>query len=82
MATLKSTLVPGSKEESEVLQMLEQMENDKAYSTQPRYAANTEKYPNNLITFTQQHMEHLRKFPGIDPEQYISNLKLMNRSYV
>jgi len=80
MSVNKSTLVPGSEEEARILSLLKQMEENKAYSTKPRYAANADKYPDNTISFSKQHIEHLRKFPNIDPEQYISNLKLMNRS--
>jgi|GEM_PF-621261 len=67
-------------EEAEVLVTLEQMENDEAYNTEPRYAADTVKYPDNIIRFSQKHIEHLRKFPGTDPDQYISNLKLMTKT--
>ena len=67
-------------EEAEVLQLLEQMEDDKAYNTESHYAVDTIKYPDNKIRFSQKHMEHLRKFPAINPEQYISNLKLMTRT--
>ena len=41
--------------------------------------SDVERYPNNLITFAQSHIEHLKKFPNINPDQYISNLKLMTK---
>lgn len=63
--------------EPEVRQLLEEMEGDKRYNTKSRYVADTLKYPDNQITFTEKHLEHLRKFPDIDPNQYISNLRLM-----
>ncbi len=67
-------------QEAEVRSILEQMELDIAYNTESHYVANTEKYPTNIITFSQKHMEHLRKFPSINPDQYISNLKLMTKT--
>lgn len=65
--------------EDEVLVLLLEMENDDRYNTAPRYVVDTEKYPDNMITFSQRHLEHLRKFPDINPHQYISNLKLMTK---
>ncbi len=63
--------------EPEVRQILQEMEGDNRYNTNSRYVADTTKYPTNLITFTEKHLEHLRKFPDIDPNQYISNLRMM-----
>lgn len=68
-----------SVDEEEILGTLKQMEKDKAYNTKSRYHADTEKYPNNEITFSQAHIEHLKKHPAINPHQYISNLKLMTK---
>jgi len=69
----------GTVEETEILAMLEQMEADPLYNTQSRYVADTEKYPDNVITFSQIHMGHLKKLPSVNPHQYISNLKLMTK---
>lgn len=65
--------------EAEVLTVLTEMENDKQYNTESRYTADTVKYPNNQITFSEKHIEYLRKFPYIDPRQYIINLKLITK---
>lgn len=65
--------------EAEATQLLLAMENDERYSTAAQYAVDSLKYPSNSITFTQRHIEHLRKFPEINPHQYISNLKLMTK---
>jgi hypothetical protein len=65
--------------ETEVFSLLTDMEKDSRYNTQTRYIADTAKYPTNIITFAEQHLEHLRKFPDVNPYQYISNLKLMTK---
>ena len=65
--------------EEDVLDNLKKLEKDPLYNTPSRYHADTERYPKNLITFAQTHLEHLKKFPKVDPDQYISNLKLMTK---
>ncbi len=67
-------------EEAEVRQVLENMEENTLYNTESHYVADSVKYPTNVITFSQKHMDHLRKYPSINPEQYISNLKLMTKT--
>lgn len=66
-------------EEAEVLEALQQMEADARYNTENRYHSNTEKYPNNLISFSQTHIAYLKKFPAVSPLQYLQNLKLITR---
>ena len=63
--------------EAEVFEMLLQMEKDEKYNTASRYVADSLKYPNNEISFSEKHLAHLRKFPDINPYHYISNLKIM-----
>ncbi len=66
-------------EEARLLQNLRQMERDNTYNTESRYSGNTEKYPNNQITFSQWHMAHIKKFPNLNPLHYLANLKLMTK---
>jgi hypothetical protein len=61
------------------LQVLEAMAVDSSYNTEPSYSANTMLYPNNLIPFVDKHMIYLRDHPRINPQQYISNLRLMTK---
>jgi hypothetical protein len=63
--------------EVEVGLLLKEMEKDKKYNTASHYVADSLKYPNNEITFSEKHIAHLRKFPDINPYHYISNLKMM-----
>ncbi len=66
-------------EEAEILSTLEGMEKDGRYNTASRYHNNTEKYPTNQISFSETHMAMLKKFPLIDPRQYVANLKLITK---
>lgn len=66
-------------QEAEVIQALKKLEKDPLFNTQSQYSGNADKHPNNRVTFTEKHMDHLKKFPNIDPSQYILNLKLMTR---
>lgn len=65
--------------EAEVLVSLQQMETDKRYKTASKYHTNAEKYPDNLITFAEIHIAYLKKFPAVNPGQYINNLKLITK---
>ena len=66
-------------QEADVLSQLKKLERDPMFNTQSQYSGNLDKHPNNTVTFTEKHMDHLKKFPNIDPSQYILNLKLMTR---
>jgi hypothetical protein len=50
-----------------------------AYYTEATYSTNSELYPDNLMPFVDKHMHYLRSHPTIDPERYLSNLRLMTR---
>ncbi len=52
---------------------------DELHNTPSTYSSNTEVYPDSLIPFVDKHMEYLRVHPNIDPQQYISNLRLMSK---
>ena len=66
-------------EEAEVLETLLKMEADPQYDTASRYHSNEQKYPGNLITFSQTHLSYLKKFPLVDPYHYVRNLKMMTK---
>ena len=65
--------------EPEVTQTLSSMESDLAYNTTSSYTADSTTYPTNVITFTQKHLAYLKKNPHVNPDEYISNLRLMMR---
>jgi hypothetical protein len=65
--------------EEEVKIALEKMVKDPCMITKPGFRANKELWPNQKIPFVQMHLEYLKKRPQINPEHYLSNLKLMIR---
>ncbi len=80
MATVKKRISFFDSEEGiMVKEALDTMANDKAYNTSDSYSANIAQNPNNLITFTDKHMNYLNSHPKIDPKQYIANLRLMTK---
>jgi|AntRauTorckE6833_2_1112554.scaffolds.fasta_scaffold01632_8 hypothetical protein len=68
-----------SEEGDEIKAILIAMTKNDAYSTEPSYSANAERYPDNLIPFVDKHMNYLNAHSNIDPRHYIANLRLMTR---
>lgn len=64
---------------TEVTQALRLMESDSSYKTDAGYSSNEELYPDNNIPFVEKHMHYLREHRNVNPEQYLSNLRLMTR---
>ena len=59
---------------------LRRMEKDSSFNTQPSYTANVLSYPDKLIPFVEKHMAYIYNHPQLDPQHYLSNLRLMLRS--
>jgi hypothetical protein len=59
--------------------ILVEMTRDDHYNTISSYSADTSSYPDNLIPFVEKHMHYLNTHPNIDPEHYISNLRLLTK---
>lgn len=68
-----------SEEGQEIQEILDAMTKDTTYNTAASYSANTTSYPDNLIPFTEKHMQYLNTHPNIDSRHYISNLRLVTR---
>jgi hypothetical protein len=66
-------------EETEIIAALEVMEADPNMVTESAYRANTEKWPDNRITFIENHVTYLRLHPNVNPRYYLANLRLMLR---
>lgn len=80
MATVKKRVsFFDSAEGTMVKDALDLMAGDKAYNTSASYTANIIQNPDNLISFTDKHMNYLNSHPKIDPNQYIANLRLMTK---
>ena len=59
--------------------LLKSMAEDNGYNTVSTYSANSERYPDNRISFVDKHMNYLNSHPAIDPNHYIANLRLMTK---
>lgn len=68
-------------EEDEIRNMLQTMEANPSMVTRPAFRANTEKWPDNEISFVESHIAYLKLHPKTDPNQYLSNLRLMLRKH-
>lgn len=79
MSKITKVQRPTEEEQLDFEAKLLQMEGDTKFNTPSQYATDTVKYPSNTMSFSQKHIEHLRKFPEINFEQYLSNLRLMTR---
>lgn len=66
-------------EEAEIQLTLEAMEVSERYNTPSRYSSASTTYPDNLMPFSAVHMAYMKKYPSINPEQYIQNLRLSTR---
>ena len=64
-------------QESDIVQELQSMLEDDSFHTEPGYSINTEAYPDHVIPFVEKHVSYLNKHPQVDPEHYLSNLRLM-----
>lgn len=64
---------------AEVREVLEAMQNDPTMITDSAYSPDTEKWPDNRIPFVEIHMAYLKSHKHVDPEHYLSNLRLMIR---
>lgn len=69
-----------SEEGTAVREQLHQMELDTNYETKvSSYTADGGTYPDNQIPFIEKHLAYLTTHPGVNPEQYLSNLRLKLR---
>jgi len=58
---------------------LHEMTRDKSFNTASTYSADSETYPDNLISFVDKHMTYLVAHPSLDAQMYVANLRLMTR---
>lgn len=64
-------------QETEVVEKLQVLLEDETFRTLPGHSIDTELYPDYKIPFIQGHLNYLKKHPQVDPEHYLSNLRLM-----
>lgn len=52
---------------------------DDKYKTVSAFTADTKRYPDNMMPFTDKHMYYLQNHANTDPKHYLANLKMMTR---
>lgn len=63
--------------QDEVITALGSLQASGLYLTRSVHRYNTDKWPNNKMSFVEFHMSYLKAHPMLDPRQYLSNLKLI-----
>ena len=79
MTAYKKPTLFETPEGADILDQLALMAADSNYVTASSYAANSTQYPDNVRSFVEKHRDYLSAHPNTDPQQYISNLRLMTR---
>jgi hypothetical protein len=55
------------------------LEDNPAYKTIVAYTSDREAYPDGTMPFVDHHMQYLHRHPLVNPEYYMSNLRLQLR---
>lgn len=80
MATLKKRINFANTEEGVAIEhKLQLMFADKLYNTKSSFSTNSVLYPDGQIPFVDKHMNYLCSHPSVNPQHYLSNLRLMTR---
>lgn len=65
-------------EDANVREKLQAMEQNPLLNVSPpSFSANVELYPDGQIPFVEKHIAYLLDHPAVNPDQYLSNLRLM-----
>lgn len=65
--------------EEEIVEELQKMEQDPAMVTKPSFTTNSEAWAENKISFVGSHLAYLKSHKYVNPEHYLSNLRLTIR---
>lgn len=68
-----------SEEGLEIKRALATMESDTSYTTEAGYSANEIMFPDNHMPFVDKHMHYLSEHRNVNPQYYLSNLRLMTK---
>ena len=79
MPTITRKFLATPEQVAKVRKALQELVDDSGYNTEPSYIASTEVYTDHLIPFVEKHMAYLMSHPKCNPEQYISNLRMMTK---
>jgi hypothetical protein len=67
-----------SEEGAAIKEVLTSIAADTAYNTKSSYSIAAQ-YSDHMIPFVDKHMNYLNGHPSIDPDQYVSNLRLITK---
>ena len=59
--------------------ILEKMETDKGFHTESSFTVDVDQFPDNQMPFVTTHMTYLAKHADVNPQHYISNLRIRMR---
>lgn len=62
---------------TEVIQSLTLLQNDPSMKTEGKYSPDAVDWPDNRLPFVEIHLAYLKAHKNVNPEHYISNLRLM-----
>ena len=63
----------------EIIAALKRMELDPRYQTERFYRGTSHRWTDNYLSFVEYHINYLKAYPSLDPDKYISNLRLKLR---
>lgn len=67
-------------QDTNVREKLMEMQQDPKLAIQASsFSPDSEQYPDGQIPFVDKHIAYLMKYPKLDPDQYLANLRLMLR---
>lgn len=72
----KKSNILTSEEGQQIRAELEAIGNDKRYRTKDTYSANETDFPDHVMPFVEKHMLYLSKHSELNPQHYLSNLRL------
>jgi hypothetical protein len=75
----KTNWLKGTEEGKRIKLKLKSMQANEGYITESSYSTNAEEYENNTMTFAEKHMHYLNTHPNVNPDQYLSNLRIMTK---
>jgi len=58
---------------------LKLMEVDPRYETNKFYRGSSQRWTDNYLSFVDYHVNYLKSYPNLEPDHYISNLRLKLR---
>ncbi|MEI8338492.1 MAG: hypothetical protein WCF91_01010 [bacterium] len=79
MPTITRKFLATPEQVAAVRQALQELVDDSGYNTEPSYIASADIYTDHLIPFAEKHLAYLMSHPKVNPEQHISNLRMMTK---